>query len=151
MKSKLIRFQKVLLSGILFTTIIFFNGCKKEEASKIKPSTVMQTVKEKKPGLYIIDFDGLRSDGGFSYKIGYVIEGGDSNDEPEKSVLRLFENGIELHPAHSNHQGIRDYGKGRFSHWGTTLYFSTSDNTDPVANGREYTYTLNGAGYPAAN
>ena len=148
-KSKFI--QKVTLSLILFTTIVLFNSCKKEEASKVKPSTVMKTVTEKKPGLYIIDFDGLRSDGGFSYKIGYEIQIGDSNDEPAISTLRLFENGVELHPAHSTHQDIRDYGKGRFSHWGTTLYFSTSDNTDPVANGREYTYTLNGAGYTASN
>jgi pectate lyase len=149
MKGKLKIFQKVALSGILLTAPFFFNGCKKEEATKVTPPTVIATVKEKKPGLYIINFDGLRSDGGFSYKIGYVIEGGDSNDEPEKSAMRLFENGIELHEAHTNHQDIRDFGKGRFSHWGTTLYFSTSDNTDPVANGREYTYTLNGSGYPA--
>jgi hypothetical protein len=144
-------FQKVTLSIILFTALFFISSCKKEEASKVKPSTIMKTVTEKKPGLFIINFDGLRSDGGFSYKISYVIDGGDSNDEPEKSALRLFENGVELHPAHSTHQGIRDYGKGRFSHWGTTLYFSTSDNTDPVTNGREYTYTLNGAGYTASN
>jgi hypothetical protein len=148
-KSKL--FQKVVLSSILFTALFFFNSCKKEAVSKVTPSTVKKTASEKQPGLYIINFDGLRSDGGFSYKISYAIDGGDSNDEPEKSVLRLFENGVELYPAHSTHQGIRDYGKGRFSHWGTTLYFSTSDNTDPVTNGREYTYTLNGAGYTGSN
>ena len=148
-KSKL--FQKVVLSSILFTALFFFNSCKKEAASKITSSSIKKTASEKQPGLYNLNMDGLRSDGGFSYKISYVIEGGDSNDGPEKSGLRLFENGVELDPAHSTRQGIRDYGKGRFSHSGTTLYFSTSDNTDPVANGREYTYTLNGAGYTASN
>jgi pectate lyase len=41
-------------------------------------------------------------------------------------------------PAHSFHQEIRESGRGRFSHWGTDLLFSTSDNSDPNTNGRSY-------------
>jgi pectate lyase len=141
---------KVALSSMLLVTIILFNSCKKEGIAPPPPTTKEdKTPLQERPGLFIIDFDGLRSDGGFSYKIGYEIDPGDSNDNHETSKLRLFENGVELHPPHTQHQDIRDYGKGRFSHWGTTLYFSTSDNTDPVANGRKYTYTLDGSGYSA--
>ncbi|MEI6503638.1 MAG: tetratricopeptide repeat protein, partial [Armatimonadota bacterium] len=58
-----------------------------------------------------------------------------------KSELVLLEDGKPLGPAHSLHQLIRDEGKGRYSHWGRTgLYFSSSDNSDPLTNGRQYTY-----------
>ncbi|MCK4532386.1 hypothetical protein KAU39_01250, partial [bacterium] len=53
--------------------------------------------------------------------------------------LILYENGVKLGPAHSEHSQIRKKGKGRFSHWKSdVLYFSTSDNTDPRNNGRKY-------------
>src|SRR5574340_252367 len=64
------------------------------------------------------------------------------------SILRIFENGIELAPAHALHNDIRNIGQGRFSHWGGTtgspsyLYFSTSDNSNPLTNGRRYTYRI---------
>ena len=152
MKKEIKLLGRMMLSVMVLSAVILLNGCKKEltdpNPTKDKPVKVTPPI-EIKPGLFRVDFDGLRSDGGFSYKIGYVLEGGDSNEEPEVSKLRLFENGVELHPPHTDHQAIRDYGKGRYSHWGTTLYFSTTDNTDPVANGREYAYTLDGSGYPA--
>ena len=43
---------------------------------------------------------------------------GDSREEPQRSSLRLFENGREIGPAHSNHDEIRKFGGGRYSHWG---------------------------------
>ncbi len=55
------------------------------------------------------------------------------------SGLLLFENGRPLGPAHALHEDIRRKGGGRYSHWTRgTLYFSTSDNTDPRTNGRVY-------------
>lgn len=69
---------------------------------------------------------------------------GDSPEAPAASKLRFFENGKELGPAHSAHADIRTLGKGRFSHWSGHLYFSSSDNTDPRANGRTYAYTIDG-------
>jgi pectate lyase len=140
--------EKIVPLIILIGVFVFLNGCKKGLENPV-PAKVKTPV-EIRAGLFAIDFDGLRSDGGYAWKIGYVIDGGDSNEKPSASLLRIFENGVELHPPHSPHQDIRDFGKGRFSHWGTTLYFSTTDNTDPVANGREYAYTLDGSGYPAA-
>jgi hypothetical protein len=43
---------------------------------------------------------------------------------------------------HCTHDDIRREGAGRYSHWGDTLYFSTSDNTDPNRNGRAYALTV---------
>lgn len=59
-------------------------------------------------------------------------------DLPLTSGLRLFEDEVELGPAHAGHQDIADHGAGRFSHWGNALYFSTSDGSDPLENGRTY-------------
>jgi hypothetical protein len=61
------------------------------------------------------------------------------SDRDGLSRLRLFENGRELPHAHSAHDDIRNLGAGRYSHWGDAVFFSSSDNTDPSANGRRYT------------
>jgi hypothetical protein len=57
------------------------------------------------------------------------------------SNLELSENGRLLGPAHTPHADIRSQGGGRFSHWNDSLYFSTSDGTDPRLNGRAYVVT----------
>lgn len=67
---------------------------------------------------------------------------GDSSQALTASTLRIFENGKELGPAHTLHATIRQLGGGRFSHWGNELYFSASDNTNPLTNGRTYTYRI---------
>jgi hypothetical protein len=43
-----------------------------------------------------------------------------------------------LGPAHRAQNFIGEYGCGQFSHWGETIYFSTSDNSDPRTTGRTY-------------
>jgi hypothetical protein len=63
---------------------------------------------------------------------------GDSSTDPNISTLILLEDGVCLGPAHATHRHIREQGRGLFSHWHETLYFSTSDNSDPGRNGREY-------------
>ena len=40
------------------------------------------------------------------------------------------------------HAQIRTEGKGRYSHWGNVLHFSTSDSTDPRTNGRLYRFLV---------
>lgn len=117
-------------------------GCKKSQ----QPTPTVPTTTNVAPqdeSIKTINLIGLRVDSGFCYKIGYDLpEIGDSNTSPTVSKLRLFENGVELGPAHSTHNDIRNFGLGQFSHWGNTLYFSTSDNSDPLKNGRKYTYTM---------
>jgi hypothetical protein len=66
----------------------------------------------------------------------------DTSDAPISSSLQLFEDGVALGPAHALHQAIESEGRGRYSHWGGGLWFSTSDGTDPNANGRTYTVAI---------
>jgi hypothetical protein len=60
------------------------------------------------------------------------------SDSNGRSRLKLFEDGHELPYPHSNHDDIREYGGGRYSHWGDAVFFSSSDNSDPGKNGRHY-------------
>src|ERR1700731_4679932 len=52
---------------------------------------------------------------------------GDSPERPGASMVRLYENLLELGPAHCSHADIERLGHGRFSHWSDSLYFSSSD------------------------
>jgi hypothetical protein len=61
------------------------------------------------------------------------------SDQDAMSTLLLLEDGKPMAGAHAGHDEIRYQGGGRYSHWGATLYFSASDNTDPASNGRVYT------------
>ena len=62
------------------------------------------------------------------------------SDSEGLSRVRVFEDDVELGPAHCGHDEIRELGGGRFSHWGDNLYFSTSDDSDPRENGRRYRF-----------
>jgi hypothetical protein len=66
----------------------------------------------------------------------------DSVDHPTRSHVIVYEDGHPLGPPHSLHAEIATLGRGRFSHWGDAIAFSTSDNTDPNSNGRRYWATL---------
>jgi hypothetical protein len=76
---------------------------------------------------------------GLNLKIKYKLQSGDSEDNLSRSTVQLFEDGRALGPSHSQHDDIRNIGRGKFSHWGGTLYFSASDNSDPQTSGKIYT------------
>ncbi len=62
---------------------------------------------------------------------------GDKDGPPSACVL--LEDGEPLPLPRALHADIRNQGKGRYSHWTEgSLYFSTSDNSDPRTNGRKY-------------
>lgn len=73
---------------------------------------------------------------------------GDKSTAPRQSRLQIYENGVAIGPAHSAHADIRNLGRGRFSHWGNSLRFSSSDNTNPKRNGRVYTFKVLSAPAP---
>lgn len=56
------------------------------------------------------------------------------------SSLQVLEGGRPIGPAHADHDAIRVKGAGRFCHWDEWVWFSSSDNTDPRTNGRNYTF-----------
>jgi hypothetical protein len=70
---------------------------------------------------------------GFPY---FIV--GDEGNESFRSDLELLENGIPLGPAHVQHNEIRAQGGGRFSLWHQTIYFSSTDGSDPRRNGPIY-------------
>lgn len=63
---------------------------------------------------------------------------GDNKEKPRQSKLMLFENGVPLGFAHAPHSHIQAHGCSRYSHWGDSLIFSTTDNSDPNSNERTY-------------
>lgn len=64
---------------------------------------------------------------------------GDESGKTSKSTLRLFEDGRQLGPWRCmHHDDIRQLGAGRYSHWQHQLYFSSSDGSNPIINGRAY-------------
>jgi lysophospholipase L1-like esterase len=77
-------------------------------------------------------------DSGLAYIIKLPMRILSDETDPYGSSVQIMENGKRLGPAHSAHAVIRKEGAGRFSHWGDKLWFSSSDNTDPNRNGRQY-------------
>jgi glycosyltransferase involved in cell wall biosynthesis len=88
--------------------------------------------------------DGIRSESHHSWtvKLSARCPRGELAESRPTHFLRLFEDKMELGPAWSLHDDIRKFGAGRYSHWGGRLFFSSSDNTSPAANGRRYRLLL---------
>jgi hypothetical protein len=57
----------------------------------------------------------------------------------ERSPLRLFEDELQLGPSHEAYRSIFELGGGGYTFFGSKLYFSTSDGSDPNVNGRTLT------------
>jgi hypothetical protein len=71
----------------------------------------------------------------------------DSNDRPAISSLEVREDGRALSSPHALHVDIAKIGAGRYSYWGAYLIFSTTDNSDPRANGRVYSLYIRPSPY----
>lgn len=72
---------------------------------------------------------------------GLLLYPSDSSTAPKRSSLKLFESGASLGPPNALHADIMTLGNGRFSDWNGELRFSSTDNTDPRTNGRDYRVT----------
>jgi pectate lyase len=143
--------KKMTLVSLALVAVFLAGSCKKNADAPSIPVDSISTgslstsnATSVTPTVYSINSSTIRHDEGYAYKAGPLSVSGDSNEQPTVSTLQLYENGVKLGPAHSVHSDIRDLGKGRFSHWETGLYFSASDNSSPINNGRKYTYTLTG-------
>lgn len=56
----------------------------------------------------------------------------------DPTSFELWEDDHPLGPGEALHDQIREEGRGRYSIWGRSLYFSTSDNSDARYNDRHY-------------
>lgn len=133
------------MSSFLLAVLLFaqcqkeaneINNIDEESARRKKETTVSSSIS----GQTKLDLTKGYKESSYAYYVD-IPEVGDSESQPASSTLKLFENGKEIGPAHALHRDIRNIGGGRFSHWGTSLYFSASDNTNPLTNGRVYSYT----------
>jgi hypothetical protein len=70
----------------------------------------------------------------------YVVRGA-SVGQTASGPMTLFEADAPLR-REDMHDLIRQTGRGRYSHWANTLYFSSSDGSDPRTNGRSYRYRV---------
>lgn len=87
----------------------------------------------------------IRSDRGQSFYISLPEELAalaSDGDQVDRSRAVLSEDGRPLGPPNAAHSEIRSQGGGAYSHWGTGLYLSSSDGSDPRENGRRYMLTL---------
>jgi len=80
------------------------------------------------------------SNGGKAFVAHIQVPGADTNEMPRRSTLVVCEDHKRLGPAHTLHEDIRGTGRGRYSHWGADVIFSSSDDSDPNTNRRRYSY-----------
>jgi hypothetical protein len=79
----------------------------------------------------------IRHDSGFAYIAQTNHPELSGHDRP--SAATVLENEVPLPgPANELHENIRMRGEGRYSFWHDYVYFSSSDNTNPLTNGRSY-------------
>jgi len=88
--------------------------------------------------LVTLDRTLIRCGDGHCFSVKADFGPSDTDEHAGVSKLQLFEDGVELGPAHANHRLIETEGRGRFSHWKGELLFSSSDNSSCIDNGRLY-------------
>jgi hypothetical protein len=123
-------YSAVPIGGILATALFLLSGdgvipgdaCEKWNASRV----MLEKPFEK------------QGDHAFIVLLPNLAPMADDSNNPRRSRLFLCENGELIGTPHSIHEDIRRAGQGRFSHWERWLIFSTSDNSDPNSNDREY-------------
>ncbi|MGV3705486.1 MAG: pectate lyase family protein [Arcticibacter sp.] len=140
-----IKTESKLFTFLLLSSFLLFSCQKDEEIlADVKAPEAISALASETTIRGDLDLSRAKSDGGNAFLIKRAIQNtpGDSPDQPQESLVRIYENGVEIGPAHSLHQDIRALGEGRFSHWGGNVYLSASDNSDPRTNGRKYTYAV---------
>jgi SAM-dependent methyltransferase len=79
---------------------------------------------------------------GHCYRAALVArtEGGTPPGVDQRSELMLYEDGAPVGFVHAPPHHIERYGMGRYCRRNGSLLFSTTDNSDPRTNGRQYSY-----------
>lgn len=133
-------------SRILFSAmaagIIFVAGCDSKDPAPVGKAVVKEQ-KPTNPQLVVLSLEPnqIQPEKGmaFAYQAPELESEADLTGQPTRSPYFLMEDGKPLVPAHAIHDDIRNNGKGRWSHWGKNIYFSSSDGSDPRQNNRKYT------------
>jgi hypothetical protein len=77
---------------------------------------------------------------GYGYKVPIPqnMPRGDTETDMRHSRAVMCEGDLLMGPGHTPHAEIATKGFGRFSHYQDEIIFSSSDNTDPNSNARQY-------------
>lgn len=130
-----------ILFSVVAAGIVFVAGCDSKEAPVGKP--VVQEHRPTNPQQVVLSLDPgqMQPEKGlaFAYQAPHLESEADRTGQTTRSPYFLMEDGRPLAPAHAIHDDIRNNGKGRWSHWGQNIYFSSSDGSDPRQNNRKYT------------
>jgi len=128
----IIRFFSAFIVSAYLLLALFILVIKK----KIAPPPVEKLIRSWFFPEYIGELANFTHDRNFCWKAkvpGWLI-----SDHESISWLELLEDGRPLGPPHTLHEEIRHTGMGRYSHSGNKVWFSTSDNSSPLENGRKY-------------
>ena len=100
---------------------------------------------------YPLDKAAMRVDGGCGWIIPLPIRptgwplltfASDSEQRPTHSQLILLEDGEAIGTPHALHDDIRQQGGGRYSHWNSSLFFSTPRCDSPLDNAKRYSIRI---------
>lgn len=79
----------------------------------------------------------IQHESGFAYTA--PTDRSELSSEGMSSFVQVLEDRHPLPgPANAPHDGIRNQGQGRYSFWSEYVFFSSSDNSNPIENGRTY-------------
>lgn len=91
-----------------------------------------------------MDMKLVSHENGYSYQTNFDF--GTPSNSPQNgsyiSRLQIYEDGKAIGPAHEDYDDIRMVGGGKYNYLEGVLHFSTSDNSNPLTNGRLYTYEI---------
>lgn len=122
-----------------------YQALREENASGLKPGhPCHECVAYKWANGQYPDFEwpvSIRHEAGHAYIVRLPERYAEQLKQDSERVV-VLENGEALAHRDSLHDEIRQLGAGRYSLWGGYLYLSSSDNSDPRTNGREYTLQL---------
>lgn len=76
------------------------------------------------------------------YKLPQFADLADTRENPRQSPLLIWEDGVPLSFPHCAYESMLNFGAGRYRHWGDSIYFTTSDNSNPNTNGKKYSVTV---------
>jgi hypothetical protein len=77
-------------------------------------------------------------DYGYKVSIPQLMQPGDTEANMQRSRTVMCEGDLRIGPGHTPYTEIGTKGFGRFIHYQNEIAFSSSDNTDPNSNGRQY-------------
>ena len=126
----------LVLAAVYFPAALWLRSAADPHTSTVTPNVAGEKLLLLRPFSRFVDspFAAVATDSQFAT----LADTAENND---RSRIELYEDDKRLGPAHSVHADVGSIGLGHFSHWRynySEFVFSSSDNTDPLTNGRNY-------------